>query len=272
MRRNIWLCGLFLIILTAYTYLEAENDRIGQLFINQTRLGSSKKTAPAFSKGAPPPAYKTYSEAMKIKLPPPEYNGLRLEEAIRRRRSVRKYAKLPLTLAQLSQLLYAAQGITGQSHGLSMRSAPSAGALYPMEIYPVINNVSGLKQGIYHYAVKEHALEQLRTGDFSSQIASACLKQEAAGTAQVCIVLGCIFARLCYKYGERGYRYALIEAGHIGQNIYLQATSLGMGAVAMGAFYDDKLNELLGIDAEQETAIYVLAVGNKYNTPLEGKN
>jgi SagB-type dehydrogenase family enzyme len=186
-----------------------------------------------------------------------------LEESIARRRSRRNYAKHPLTLAQLSQLLFAAQGITGEYRGRLLRSTPSAGALYPMEIYPVVNNVSGLKSGIYHYAVREHSLEFIKSGDFRRQITKACLDQEMAGDAQVAFVLSCIFSRVCYKYGERGYRYGLIEAGHIGQNIYLEATSLGLGAVAMGAFYDDKLNELLEIDGENEAAIYVLAVGSQ---------
>jgi SagB-type dehydrogenase family enzyme len=263
MKCKAWMSVLLMGLLAAYASLEAANTGIGQRFIEQTQLSLIEVVGSIFTFRSKPPPYKKYAKATRIKLPSPAYKGLMLEEAIAGRRSRRNYAKRPLTLAQLSQLLFAAQGITGEYRGRLLRSAPSAGALYPMEIYPVVNNVSGLKSGIYHYAVREHSLEFIKSGDFHRQMTKACLDQEMAGDAQVAFVLSCIFSRVCYKYGERGYRYGFIEAGHIGQNIYLEATSLGLGAVAMGAFYDDKLNELLEIDGKDEAAIYVLAVGSQ---------
>jgi SagB-type dehydrogenase family enzyme len=263
MKRKAWLLALLIGFLAAYASLEAASTSTGQRFIEQTKLSLLKVIGSIFTFRSEPPPFKEYTKATKIKLPSPTYKGLMLEEAIARRRSRRNYAKRPLTLAQLSQLLFAAQGITGEYRGRLLRSTPSAGALYPMEIYPVVHNISGLKPGIYHYAVREHSLEFIKAGDFHRQMTKACLDQEMAGDAQVTLVLSCIFIRVCYKYGERGYRYGLIEAGHIGQNIYLEATSLGLGAVAMGAFYDDKLNELLEIDGKNEAAIYVLAVGSQ---------
>lgn len=261
MKRKAWLWVLLIGVLSVSVILEAASSGIGQRFLQKTRLGGFDVFISAFQFSSPPPAYKEYPK--KIKLPPPGYKGLVLEEAILRRRSLRNYSERPLTLAQLSQLLFAAQGVTARYQGKLYRATPSAGALYPMEIYPVVNNVSGLKPGIYHYGVRQHTLEQVKLGDYRHRITKACLDQEMAGDAQVSFVLSSIMGRLSYKYGERGYRYALIEAGHIGQNIYLEATSLGLGAVAMGAFYDDDLNKLLGIDGEEEVAVYVLAVGSK---------
>jgi len=260
MKPKTWL-GILLLILSVAISLEAGDTAIGQRFMQQTRLSLLGVIGSAVKLSPPPPPYKEYPE--KITLPKPEYKGLVLEDAIIRRRSRRNYGKRPLTLAELSQLLYAAQGITGQSQGRPLRSTPSAGALYPLEIYSVVNNIAGLKPGIYHYGIRQHTLEQVKLGDFRRQLTKACLDQEMAGEAQVTFILCSIVGRVCYKYGERGYRYALIEAGHIGQNLYLEATSLGLGVVAMGAFYDEDLNKLLGIDGENEAAVYTLAVGSK---------
>jgi SagB-type dehydrogenase family enzyme len=213
-----------------------------------------------FSWGRQPARYKTYTGAERIALPDPHgYRGLSLEEAIEQRRSRREYTAEPLTLAELSSLLYAASGITAPAQGL--RAAPSAGALYPIETYVVVHNVTELEPGLYHYAVAEHALEQLQTGDLRAKIVMAGLGQEMLGQAQVCFVLSAIFQRTRWKYRERAYRYILLETGHIAQNLYLAATSLGLGACAAGAFLDDQLNALLGLDGEEEAALYLIAVG-----------
>jgi SagB-type dehydrogenase family enzyme len=177
------------------------------------------------------------------------------------RRSVRDYADAPLTLEELSRLLYAAQGVTEPRFGF--RAAPSAGALYPMELYVVVHRVAGLDRGIYHYAVQEHRLELVRSGDFRAEIVAAGIGQDFLGTAGVCLVLTAVFQRTRWRYRERTYRYILLEAGHIGQNIYLAATSMGMGACAVGAFLDDAVNELLGVDGEEEAALYILSVGKR---------
>ena len=186
-----------------------------------------------------------------------------METAMKERRSVRNYTREPLTLPQLSQLLYAAQGVTGFMHGQPLRSAPSAGALYPFEIYVLAHNVEGLERGIYHYAVKDHQLEVAATGDFRKQITRAALQQEMLGEADVAIVLAAVFDRCRHKYGERGYRYVYMEAGHISQNICLQAVSLGLGSVGVGAFLDAEVNKLIGADGSKEAAIYLHAVGTQ---------
>lgn len=262
MKRKVWQWSLLLCVVFFCGSLEAGGDGIGQRFMEKTRLSLLMVVGSIFKFSSPPPPYKEYPKAKRLELPVPNHKGLILEEVISRRRSIRNYTKQPLSLSQLSQLLYAAQGVTGKYQGRLLRATPSAGALYPLEIYPVINNVSGLEPGIYHYGVKDHILELVKLGDFSKKATKACLDQEAAQDAQVTFFISSIFARVSYKYGERGYRYALIETGHVGQNIYLEAVSLGLGAVAMGAFYDDKVNELLGIEGKDEAVVYVLAVGN----------
>lgn len=235
---------------------------IGQRFHHETSLtwrgalGDILRTKPK-----KPPLYKKYPDSKKIKLPEPQFRGITLEEAIENRRSVRNYSKKPISTAQLSQLLFAAQGLTGKTYGQSLRSAPSAGALYPFEIYLVANNVRNLPRGIYHYAVLDHSLELVKAGDFRSRITNAGLEQEMLGDAAVTFVLSAVFDRVCHKYGQRGFRYAYIEAGHISQNIFLQAISLELGSVCVGAFLDEKVNQLIGVDGHNEAAVYLHPVG-----------
>jgi SagB-type dehydrogenase family enzyme len=205
--------------------------------------------------------YKTYPGAKMIKLPQPNFQGIPVEEAIKKRRSVRSYSKKALTLPQLSQLLFSAQGITGSVSGFGLRAAPSAGALYPIEVYLVVNNVEALSRGIYHYNVQKHAVELLKEGDFRKEIINAGLWQDTLGEAQVTFVLSAVFERTQRKYKDRSLRYIYMEAGHISQNISLQAVSLGLGSVCVGAFYDEQVNRLIGLDGTAESAIYLQAVG-----------
>jgi SagB-type dehydrogenase family enzyme len=182
-----------------------------------------------------------------------------LEEAIEARRSVRDHSSAPLPLEGLSRLLYAAQGITEARWGF--RAAPSAGALYPIELYAAVHNVTGLERGLYHYTVAEHGLELLRRGDLRAAVVQAGLGQDFLGQANVCFILSAVFQRTRWKYRERTYRYVLLEAGHIGQNLYLAATSMGLGACAVGAFLDDQFDGLLGLDGKEEAVLYVISVG-----------
>jgi len=196
-----------------------------------------------------------------ISLPEPDMKGMRLEETILARRSIRRYSTQPLSLEELSQLLFAAQGITGQHGSFSLRASPSAGALYPIELYAVINNVRDLQPGLYHYLPRQHSLLTIKKGDLRSEISPACLDQNFVGQAGVALVMTAIYSRTTGRYGERGVRYVHMEAGHISQNIYLQSTSLGLGSVAVGAFRDKDLDNLLALSNEEQTAIYVHAVG-----------
>jgi len=212
--------------------------------------------------GSRPSLYKEYRSAERISLPPPgEFKGMHTEVAIQRRRSARKYSSQLVTLDELSRLLHNTGGINAEHWGNKLRSAPSAGALYPIEVYLLAHRVDGLQPGLYHYAVQDHVLELLRTDDLRSEIVRHGLMQEYLGEANLVLVFTAIFQRLRWKYQERSYRYALIEAGHLGQNVYLAATSMAMGACAVGAFLDDQLNAMLGVDGEDEAAIYMLSVG-----------
>jgi SagB-type dehydrogenase family enzyme len=231
---------------------------IGQRFHYETSQNWQNVVIKAFRKVMPIKAYKEYPGSELIKLPKPEYSGITVEEALLKRRSKRNYSGKPLSLAYLSQLVFAAGGITSERGG---RTAPSAGSKRPMEIYLIVNNVEGLERGIYHYAVKKHSLEKIKSGNFSKDIISAGLEQAMLGDANVTIVITAIFDRIRQKYAERGFRYSYMEAGHISQNIYLQSASLGVGSVCVGAFFDEKVNELIGIDGIDEAAIYLHAVG-----------
>ena len=268
---NIW--TLFLAIasfvlftnsfgLSAYSKDAEKELSPGERFHHETSLTWRGVIGDVFrSKPKKPSQYKNYPDSKIIKLPKPEYRGIPLEEAIGKRRSVRNYSSKPLTMSQLSQLVFSAQGITGKLYDQSLRTAPSAGALYPMEVYVIANDVEDLPRGIYHYAVLNHSLELVKSGDFRKEITAAGLEQEMLGDADVTFVLSAVFDRIRHKYGERGFRYAYIEAGHISQNIYLQAVSLGLGSVSVGAFLDEEINNLIGVDGQTEAVIYLHAVG-----------
>jgi SagB-type dehydrogenase family enzyme len=242
---------------------ESDDDlSIGERFHRETGLTWLGALGDVFTpKPEEPPPYKTYPDRKQVSLPEPGYSGTTVEEAIQGRRSVRNYSDRMLSLQELSQLVYAAQGVTGEVYDQALRTAPSAGALYPYEVYVIAHRVEDLPAGIYHYAVPEHALSLIEAGDFRDKITSAGLSQDMLGEAGVVFVLSAIFDRVRHKYDERGFRYVYIEAGHISQNIYLQSVSLGLGSVAVGAFLDRELNDLIGVDGLYEAAIYLHAVG-----------
>lgn len=197
----------------------------------------------------------------KVMLRSPFLKGnMSVEEAISRRRSERRYSSDKLTLEYVSQLMWCAQGITDR-RGM-LRAAPSAGATYPLEVYAIVRGggVEGLEAGLYHYRPEDHSLELIKSGDLSEELASACLGQSWVRDAPLNIVITAIYARTTKRYGTRGERYVHIEVGHVGQNIYLQATAMGLGTVAVGAFYDDKVREVLGV-SEEERPLYVMPVG-----------
>jgi SagB-type dehydrogenase family enzyme len=166
-----------------------------------------------------------------------------------------------MTEAELSRVLHLASGISADRFGNARRTAPSSGALYPVELYPVVHNVEGVDRGVYHYAYVEHALEEVRAGDFRQRLVDQALQQEFLGQCGVVVFLTQILQRMRPKYQDRSYRYGLVEVGHIGQNLYLAASSMGLGACGVGAFMDDDINDMLGVDGTEEAAIYLVAVG-----------
>jgi SagB-type dehydrogenase family enzyme len=193
-----------------------------------------------------------------VKLPPPDTVGqVTVEQALWHRRSVRNYADAPLTVKQVGQLLWAAQGL---NRGLVGRTAPSAGATYPMELYLVAGRVEGLKPGMYHYRFGSHALEPTRAGDLRKELAAAALNQRSIAAAPAVLVLAADYGRTAKRYGERTSRYVHMEAGHVGENVHLQCEALGLGTVMIGAFDDGRVKKLLGI---QEEPLYIMPVGRK---------
>ena len=192
------------------------------------------------------------------KLPLPGMtSGLSVEQTLARRRSVRAFDVAPLTLGQLSQLLWAAQGT---SHPQGFRTAPSAGALYPLELYVVSGDVTGLAQGVYKYRAAGHNLVRTGDGDLRVATARAALKQSWIANSRAIMVLAAVFRRTMAKYGERGERYVHMEAGHAAQNVYLQATALGLGTTVVGAFDDERIHALLGM-TKQEAPLSLLPLG-----------
>ena len=144
---------------------------------------------------------------------------------------------------------------------LSRRVVPSAGALYPIEMYLVALRVEGLEAGLYHYHPKNRMLDRLQTGELRSEIENAVLYPEIVSQASVVFLLAAVFQRTRFKYGERGYRFVLLDSGHIAQNIYLVSAALGLGAVAMGGYVDDDLNQLLDMNGVDESVVYAVVVG-----------
>lgn len=193
-------------------------------------------------------------EQVVRELPRPALAGeISLEQAIAQRRSIRTFAQTPLTLEQISQLCWAGQGVTDRTSGF--RGAPSAGALFPIELYVVG------PEGVDHYRPADHKLERHLPGDLRETVRQAALKQRALAEAAVCLVITAVQERTARKYGGRAERYCFMEAGHVAQNVLLQATALHLGAVPIGAFHDDAVAEVLKLPPGHRV-IYLLPIGN----------
>ena len=189
-----------------------------------------------------------WGEKEMIKLPPVKTTGkMSVEEAISQRRSKRNFSGQVLSQAQLSQVLWAAQGVTNKR---GFRTAPSAGATFPLTLYVVIGKVEGISAGVYRYNPEGHYLEVLSRGDIRRKLASNALGQDMIAAAPVDIIITAQYSRTTRRYGERGIRYAHIETGHSAQNIYLECESLGLGTCAVGAFNDKGVRALLDIEEE----------------------
>jgi SagB-type dehydrogenase family enzyme len=204
---------------------------------------------------------KDKGEAMK--LPEPITDGdLSLEKTIQARRTVRSFSPEPLSLHQLSQLLWATYGIT-DDRGFK-RAAPSGGALYPMDVYGVVgeNGIHGLAAGVYHYESTGHTISMLAGGDHRLGLSRAALSQMWIGDAPLSLLITAEYSRITSKYGRRGIRYALMEAGHMGQNLFLQAEALGLGVGIVGAFDDNQVTNFLHLPKAQEPLL-IMPVGHK---------
>lgn len=201
-----------------------------------------------------------------IALPTPLYDSqTSVEQALQARRSVRTYSSTPLSLSEVSQLLWAAQGLT---HPEGMRTAPSAGALYPLEIYVLAGNVTNLPVGVYHYNPREHGLILIGEGDIRQKLFEAALQQSAVKDAAIVLIISAEYERTTVKYAQRGIQYVHMEVGHVSQNVYLQTESLGLGTVFIGAFHEDEVKAILHI-SEEETPLGLMPVGKKLSSSEE---
>lgn len=218
------------------------------------------------------------SQAEIIRLPAPQHDGrFSVEKAISLRRSVREYADIPLTISEISQILWAAQGFTRERKDPprmwnpkyewqgSLRTAPSAGALYPIEIYLLAGNIDELAKGAYKFIPKNHSLKKVMSVDKRTDLCDAALKQAPIEKAAAVMVLASVFERTSYKYGERAERYVHIEVGSIAENVYLQGMTLGIGTVLIGAFDDLKVKSVLQL-SEDEHPLAIMPLGKMVKT------
>ena len=197
----------------------------------------------------------------QIYLPQPSQTGnVPLEEVIAKRRSVRDFTPEPVSQSQLSQILWAAQGIT-DTWG-RYRTVPSAGATYPLEVFVVcgLNCIERIGDGIYHYNIANHSLIRHQKGDVRLELARAALDEESIYQAPVNIIICAFYERTTLRYGNRGERYVHMEVGHAGQNIYLQATTLGLATVAIAAFHDEEVGKVLRLDKPCKP-LYIMPLG-----------
>ncbi len=201
---------------------------------------------------------KSLSPGESMKLPEPQFKSTTsLEETLLKRRSVREFTEDSLTIEQVSQLLWSAQGVTSKWGG---RTSPSAGALYPLDIYLLAGKVKGLEPGFYHYEPDKHSITLKNDKDFREELTKASLDQKEISKAPVTLVIAAVYERTMKKYQQRGVRYVHMEVGSAGENIYLQCESLGLGTVFIGAFEDEEVKKVLGI-TEEPLAIF--PVGKK---------
>jgi SagB-type dehydrogenase family enzyme len=206
-------------------------------------------------------SFKDSSGEESFKLPEPKLSSkTSVEEALSKRRSVRDYEEDSLSIEEISQLLWSAQGITVKWGG---RTAPSAGALYPLEIYVAVGEVKGLKPGLYHYDPEKHIITKKADGDLRQKLTEASLYQDEITKAPATFVITAVYERTMKKYKERGIQYVHMEVGAVAENIYLQAETLNLGTVFMGAFEDEKVKKVLGI---KEEPLAIMPVGKKLST------
>ena len=259
---------------TSIAALFHENTKLHRTFAQR---GASQSDYEVPELDAMALAHKRYRLRPKVALPPipPDKGRRALSEIIAARRTRRTFADRELMLAEVSEILHSSYGITGnlQTPGggvQSLRAAPSAGALYPAEVYVAVRRVRRLDAGIYHYEVPEHALALVSNSDPTDQLYEVCCGQEYAREAAITVLISAVVERSKRKYGDRGYRYVLLDIGHLGQNLYLSCTALGLSIVTTCGFFDDEAAEMLNIDGCDESLFYVAFIGHPPTEKADG--
>lgn len=255
---------------------EASADAtLSELFHENTKLRRATSAAVAGSGNhgvremeAMARAYKRYRSFPQTALPPIPANlvGPPIADVVAARRSNRNFASDQLDLTEVSAIMQWSYGVTAEvgipgGARQRFRAAPSAGALYPAEIYLGVRAVKGLETGIYHYEVPNASLALLNRGDPTCRLHEICCGQDYAHQAGIVVLITAVLERTKRKYGERGYRYILLDIGHLAENLYLACTALGLAVTTTGAFFDDEAADLLGIDGCDEAVMYVAFVG-----------
>jgi SagB-type dehydrogenase family enzyme len=240
-------------------------DNIGDRFQEETKYDPERMGGHSLDWENRPEQFKTYRSPESVFSLPrvdlAKYEDT-LSDALLNRRSRRSYdPDAILSLEDMGFLLWSTQGVTGRYGDTLFRTAPSAGALYPIETYLMVRSVESLQQGIYHFRVGNFDLELLRRGNFSDDLAMAALSQSMVARSMVTFIWTAVIQRSRWKYGQRSYRYIYLDAGHICQNLYLGAESAGLGCCAIGAFFDDWVNDIIGVDGKEETAVYLATIG-----------
>ena len=242
--------------------MSADEQAIGRRYLRETRYRreSLGEPGPAYPRA---PRYKEYPQALErlALAPAPGQTPGDLWACLQQRRSLRQYQDRPLSLEELTALVWATQGVTLASHNYLFRTAPSAGALYPVETYVAVLRVTGVAPGIWHLHIPDFALELVAPGDFRQPLVAACLGQNFLGAGAVVFIWTGILNRAMVKYRERAIRYLFLDAGHICQNLMLAATALGLGCCPVGAFFDGEVEQLVQVDGQEEVALYLAAVG-----------
>ena len=238
-------------------------NSLGYKFLQGTKLSPSSLFKREKEYIMPSSYFKEYPNAPKFSLPQPKFLPKNFWEILIKRRSEREYQKDPISLQELSLLCFATQGITGKIGSYLLRTAPSAGALYPIETYIVVNNVEALNPGIYHLNIKDFGLEQLVEGNLGRELKEACIYQEHCESAAVVFIWSGVFRRTMSKYGSRGMRYVFMDVAHICQNLLLACEALDLSACPVAAFFDDALNQLIGLDGKEESVIYLATIGRR---------
>jgi SagB-type dehydrogenase family enzyme len=242
-------------------------NSIGTEFIEKTKFQHLDRSDQ--SRNLPQPPLEMEYEASKPvrDLPASENIKIRsfdLRQAIEGRRSIRNYSKEPLTTEELSYLLWVTQGVVKVAPGATFRNVPSAGARHALETYLLINNVRDIPEGMYRFLAIDHKLVDINSDpDIADRITQGCLGQDFIRKSAVTFIWVADTYRMKWRYGERGYRYLLLDAGHACQNLYLGAGSIDCGVCAIAAFSDDHVNDLLGLDGVKQFVIYVATVGKK---------
>ena len=237
-------------------------ENVGDDFQIETKYFRTKRLGGNLDWANKPETYKSYPSSKTVQLPNQFQEAIfNFNEVLRRRKSIRSFSSKALSLNDLAYLLWASTGIQRTEHGYQFRTAPSAGALYPIETYIAASNVENLEKGLYHYNIKNHLLEEIKLGSFGVNLAHAALAQEMCADASVVFIWTAVFRRSKWKYSQRAYRYIYLDAGHIAQNLGLAAASINCGSCEVGAFFDDELNSILGVDGTEESTVCLSVVG-----------